>query len=173
MKNLSICFFYLACLGWCAGLIVHIISILGIYPGRYWWILHIGIIVVWIPFVRKLKNQTGYASREPAMARNLREFTQKYLHNAPKWLLFLAFAGFFYAFINFILFAISNPNQVATEGGKYVLSCKGTFIRYLSEQEFFSEKAKVVRGFSGHWLAFYGLAAAGLYPTTSSENKNE
>jgi hypothetical protein len=37
-------------------------------------------------------------------------------------------------------------------------------MRNITEQEYHHYKAATIRGFSGHWVAFYGLAAAVLYP---------
>ena len=59
--------------------------------------------------------------------------------------------------------------------GQYVLHNHGTLIRNITEQEYTAYKAAEVRGFSGHWLAFYGIATALLYPfnkETSANTKN-
>jgi len=40
----------------------------------------------------------------------------------------------------------------------------GTLIRIITEKEFHHYQANEIRGFSGHWLIFYGFAAAVLYP---------
>jgi len=43
--------------------------------------------------------------------------------------------------------------------GKYVLHNHGQVIRELSENEYEWQKAYILRGFSGHWMAFYLVPA--------------
>lgn len=49
----------------------------------------------------------------------------------------------------------------------------GQLIKTLTKQEYHHYKANELRGFSGHWLAFYGLAAAILFPFNGRQMNNE
>jgi hypothetical protein len=76
----------------------------------------------------------------------------------------LFWAGFYYAIVNFLVFMFSDPGTPAIKDGQYYLHTHGQWIRNITEQEYHHYKAATIRGFSGHWVAFYGLAAAVLYP---------
>jgi hypothetical protein len=82
----------------------------------------------------------------------------------PTWLAVLAIGGFLYAFLNFMLFMGSEIGTPDIEGGKYILQNHGQLIKTITEQEYHHFKANEMRGFSGHWIAFYGIAMAILYP---------
>jgi len=76
----------------------------------------------------------------------------------------IAAAGLFYAFVNFLLFMTMQNGTPAFKDGQYYLHNHGKLIRNITEQEYHHFKANLLRGFSGHWIAFYGIAAAVLYP---------
>lgn len=48
--------------------------------------------------------------------------------------------------------------------GKYVLQNHGNIIREITMEEYDAFQANELRGFSGHWMAFYAFAAGILYP---------
>jgi hypothetical protein len=50
------------------------------------------------------------------------------------------------------------------QNGQYILHNHGQFVRNLTEKEYHHYQANTLRGFSGHWIAFYGMAMAVLYP---------
>jgi hypothetical protein len=82
-------------------------------------------------------------------------------------------SGFFYAFINFAFFMIGNIGTPDIIDGKFVLHNHGRIIKNLTEQQYHHYKALELRGFSGHWIAFYGIATAVLYKFSGfSENVN-
>lgn len=58
----------------------------------------------------------------------------------------------------------SQPGSPEIQDGQYILQNHGKLIRTITEQEYHHYKANEVRGFSGHWLIFYGFSAALLYP---------
>ena len=82
----------------------------------------------------------------------------------PPWLAKIAIAGFFYAFINFGLFMLSDKGTPEIKDGHYFLQNHGQITRQITEKEYYHYKAGNLRGFSGHWIAFYGIAAAILFP---------
>jgi len=63
-----------------------------------------------------------------------------------------------------MLFAISQSGVPDIKNEQYILQNHGQLIRILTEQEYHHYKANEVRGFSGHWIAFYGIAMAVLFP---------
>ena len=132
---------------------VHIASLIGInvsqhIPGIF--LLHIGVFIVFIPFVLASQKTLG---RRPSWSQLGAVF--------PTWSLLATCILMLYVLINFALFSI------ATEGGspsivdgKYLLSNHGKLIRELSFAEFNAFKANEIRGFSGHWLLFYFVPCA-------------
>ena len=171
--------FYFALTGWTLGLLVHILSVADIdvtEKAPFIWLLHIGIFIVWLPVVLDLKNneelqaykQSGLANRMNSIA-----FFKIIFKDTPTWMAVIAVGGFLYAFINFALFFTSQVGTPEIKDGLYVLSNHGKLIRILTEQEYHHFKANEVRGFSGHWILFYGFATALLYKFSGLPKKTE
>jgi hypothetical protein len=157
--------FYFAAICWILGLIVHIQSLIGInvteqFP--YIWLLHVGIFVVWIPVVLDLNKNDEYREAQRNRANPLKSISIIF-KDVPQWLKILALVGFVYAIINFLLFMATQSGTPDFREGQYILHNRGEVIKILTEQEYHHYKANEVRGFSGHWLAFYGMAMALLY----------
>lgn len=133
--------FSMACLGWIASAIVHVTAISGAdLSDRYPFVmgLHAGIFVVWIPMLLSLKKDEAYNKfQQSGTIRKSNPFTlfKVLMKNAPPYMKLIAIAGFIYAPINFIL-QVAEPTIEMNTG----------------------------RLFSGHWIGFYGIAAAALYP---------
>jgi hypothetical protein len=169
-KTMKKFLFYFAFTAWTLGLIVHLLSLADIDitdKVPFVWVLHIGIIVVWIPTVLELKkNEELIAYRQSGMLNRMNPFGFFIIifRQTPTWLTIIAIGGFFYAIINFNLFMNSQLGNPDIKDGQYILENHGQLIKTLTEQEYHHCKANEVRGFSGHWLAFYGLAAAVLFP---------
>lgn len=157
-------------MGWTLGLIVHLLSLADFDitdKVPFIWVLHIGVFVVWFPTVLDLKkNEELKAYQQSRMLNKMNpfEFFKIILRQTPTWLTIIAVGGFFYAFINFMLFMTSQIGVPDIKDGQYILHNHGQLIKTLTEQEYHQYKANEVRGFSGHWLAFYGVAAAVLFP---------
>lgn len=143
-------FFYLACLGWLAGLIVHVATLFGYAPGGWVWALHIGIFVVWFPCVLRLQREGLLMNpkRDSHFSRRSFFSIHPMFKLAPRWMRVIAITCGIYALINFMWFVLHL--KISDTG----------------------ESPLTVRGFSGHWIAFYGAAAAGLYPR-SANRKSE
>ncbi len=162
--------FWVAVLGWTLGLIVHILSLADIDVTEripFVWILHLGIFVVWIPAILVLrKNEDLRKLQKSGLLTRMNPFGffKIIFKNVPRWLIVIAIVGFFYAIINFMLFVATQRGVPDIQNGQYVLQSHGTLIKTLTEQEYHHFKANEVRGFSGHWIAFYGIAMAVLFP---------
>jgi hypothetical protein len=122
-----------------AGLVlslwVHIGAVMGkrVAPEGMFWLLHMGIFVVWAPAVWIAKKKIGNMHRK--------DFWKATLKGSPEWLRYMVYVFGAYAIANFAYFM--------TETGTWN-GAKDT-------------PAVVWRGFSGHWMAFYSGAFAILY----------
>ena len=104
-------------------------------PGGNWvWALHIGIFVVWLPAVIVAKRAVRGAANS--------DFWKIVLSGCPHWVRYALYGLFGYTFINFMWFFTSGGMQPHPTGGTTPF---------------------MVRGFSGHWMIFYGAAFAILY----------
>ena len=169
-KSLTILFYFtLAC--WTASLIAHLTSISDfdlIEKFPFVWFLHIGIFIVAISaifIVRQLPEMQNQQIRSNPL-KVLKTLTQE----TPYWLIAIAVAGFIYAGINFSLFASSQIGSPEIKDGQFILQNHGQFIKTITEREYHHSQANIVRGFSGHWLAFYGIGLALLYPFKKRQN---
>lgn len=78
---------------------------------------------------------------------------------------------FAYAAINFFLTISANQMGVPGEvAGQPVLESHGRIIAHLTATEYESHRNILVRGFSGHWMLFYFVLAAALWPVNSTGN---
>ncbi len=167
---MKIALFWAAVTGWTLGLLVHILSIFDVdveskFP--YIWLLHIGIFVVWIPAILELKkNEKIKAFQSSGIRNRMRPIAlfKALCEGVPSWIVVIAVVGFYYAIVNFVMFIGSESGTPAVKDGHYYLDAHGQWIRDITEREYHHYKAAGIRGFSGHWVAFYGLAAAVLYP---------
>jgi hypothetical protein len=164
---------YIAGLGFILGLIVHIVSLFGIYLGEkipFIWVLHVGIFIVWLPAVLELRKNTELKQPNFGTMVNPFKFFGIIFKDTPKPVMIISVVFFFYAMINFFLFMQAGQGGVPDiMDGKYVIHNHGSIIKELTETEYFKMKANEIRGFSGHWMAFYGLAMGILWPKTDKQ----
>lgn len=141
IRPLLLPFIALSGVGLALSLIVHVCALLGIASplGELAWLLHAGILVVWLPAVLVIQPLT-------------REFKQKDLWRAalrgcPRWMRVMTYGFFGYALINFVVFLLMTSGR----GGAY-RDASGHLSR-----------------FSGHWMAFYSAALAIFYSARHAE----
>jgi hypothetical protein len=153
-KYVNALFGTLAALGLTASVVVHALAVLGhpvqdVVPGV--WGLHLGIFVVGLPTVFVLRKKRD--SNDPFA----------FMRGLPSWAVVLLVSLVVYAFINMsITFPSLIDGSAVVNDGQYVLVNKGAVIRPLTEDEFVRGRALMLRGFSGHWMVFYWVAAATL-----------
>ncbi len=141
-----------AAFGFLAALIVHAltfthIDLMALFP--YVWSLHIGIFVVFFPFIWSARKSLGAGAT-----------TKNLLAGFPRWASVAVIAVFVYAILNFaVFFYLSEGGVPDIKNGEFILHSHGRLIRHLSEDEYHVKKAYELRGFSGHWLLFYLLPA--------------
>jgi len=136
-------FTWLAGIGLAVSLWVHLGAVMGrrVAPEAFFWILHIGIFVVWFPAVLVAQRTAGNVNRKDSWKIVLR--------GTPEWMRYMVYGFFGYAVINFLLFVAKAPTG---SGGT-------------------NPPAVVWRGFSGHWMAFYFAALAILSSAASGEQE--
>ena len=99
------------------------------------WLLHIGIFAVWLPVVILSKSLNRSADGK--------DFWKAALAGCPKWMRYGISILFAYVVFNFVFFIATVPNRPKKPAG--------------------DAPPSVVRGFSGHWMIFYGAAVAIFY----------
>jgi len=164
-KNL----FYLAVAGWGCAVVVHGLAFVGIDVASFVpsvWLLHVGIFGVWIPAVLKMRRakalqQEKAVAGEPTSSGSVWK-------QAPLWLTVVAVAGMAYATVNFLAFSTS-AQSTGEEHGHYYTHNRGKDRHPISAQAYHRLQANDLRGFSGHWIGFYGLAMVILYPFKKPE----
>jgi len=130
-------FMVLSACGLALSIGAHVMALMGaaIPGGKLVWALHIGIFVVWLPAVLVSTQMTRYANRK--------DFWKVAVAGCPLWMRRAGYALFGYAILNFIVFMATTGSQPKQPVG--------------------DAPPSVVRGFSGHWMVFYGAAFAILY----------
>lgn len=115
------------------------------------------------------KPLNAYLLEQRAVGRgkgNLGTYLRLMFAQTPSWMVVLAAVGLVYAVVNFVApwenTAFVGGARLAD--GSYAVTNHGQVIRPLTYAEFLLGEAAEMRLFSGHWIAFYGVAAAMLYP---------
>ena len=137
-------FVCLSAVGLVVSLWVHLGAVMGrrVAPEAFFWILHVGIFVVWFPAIFVAQRLVGNVNRK--------DLWKVVLKDSPDWMRYMVYGFFGYAAVNFLFFMTKAPSG---GGGA-------------------SPPAVVWRGFSGHWMAFYSAALAILYSAARTENTN-
>jgi hypothetical protein len=137
-------FVCLSAIGLMVSLWVHLGAVMGrrVAPEAFFWMLHVGIFVVWFPAVFVAQALVGDTHR--------RDFWKVILKGSPDWIRYMVYGFFGYAVANFLFFMTKAP----TGGGGA------------------NPPAVVWRGFSGHWMAFYSAAFALLYSAARTEDRS-
>jgi hypothetical protein len=114
------------------------------------WLPHVGIFVVFIPFIFSARKVLG---AKPSLS-DIRALL-------PGWVILAGAALLIYVIINFAIFVVSTQGgSPLIQEGKYVLQNHGQLIREISQAEYTTFQANELRGFSGHWLVFYFIPFA-------------
>jgi hypothetical protein len=134
----------LAAIGLALSVLSHIEALLGLQGplGDYEMLLHFGIFVVWLPAILVSTQLTRDFKRK--------DFWKAALRGCPPWMKYMVYGFFGYALLNFIVFLVNAPPK----GGFGPIS------------------PTVVRGFSGHWMAFYSAAMALLYSAAHVKDRD-
>ncbi len=140
MKLLLFPFTIIAGAGFLLSLAAHLLALNGksLPVGGWIWMLHVGIFAVWLPaiLINRRKGQNSLRKEDLGRAMN----------GAPRWMRGTLLVVFVYALFNFALFMGSTIGQ--SRGHKKDRS---------------PAPPAVIRGFSGHWMVFYGAAFVTFY----------
>lgn len=168
--------FYFAALGWGLSLIIHLSALAGIDVSEnipFIWLLHVGIFAVWLPVVLELRKEQDVQNGSFLSRMNPLAFYKNTFKGTPSVLIIIGVTGFIYAMINILLFMQSQTGVPTVKDGQYILHNHGQLIKTLTEAEYHQYKANEVQGFSGHWIAFYGMAMAVLFRFIKPVDKDE
>lgn len=129
-------FMVLAAVGLALSVVAHGMALAGLQlpGGQMVWMLHVGIFVVWLPTILVAYGATRYANRK--------DFWKVALAGCPAWMRRALYMLFAYGVFNFIIFMFGTGHDLHPSG---------------------DAPPSIVRGFSGHWMIFYGAAFATLY----------
>jgi hypothetical protein len=138
-------FIGLSAVGFMLSLWVHFGAVAGrrVAPAPLFWILHLGIFVVWFPAVMAGQRQAGNLKRK--------DFWKVVLKGSPNWVRYLVYGFLGYAVLNFMYFFFQPPT--GNDDGA-------------------NPPALVWRGFSGHWMVFYLAALAILYSAARQHSQS-
>jgi len=112
------------------------------------WLLHIGIFVVFLPYVFASRKMLG---ARPTLALIRTQF--------PDWVVMIGLCLFAYTIANFVLFLLAVPGNPEIQEGKFLLVNHGRVLRELTADEYAALRTQHIRGFSGHWMFFYFVPA--------------
>lgn len=135
----------LSAIGFVISLWVHIEALLGrpVAPFGYFWMLHVGIFVVWFPALLVTQKRTGNVQRK--------DFLESALKGSPKWMLYLVYVVGAYAAVSCLLFMMHAPQSKPP--GK------------VSPGEDWA-------GFSAVWIEFYLTAFVLLYSAARADSSS-
>jgi hypothetical protein len=167
-------FLIIAIIGFCFSVVAHVLTFFveAMAQMSHVWPLHLGIFVVFIPMVvmqQRWSTQITSDAAQFATPRNQRPITVNSFQFVPRWIKALLGLCFAYAILNFILFAGTDIVRERREGkiserdGRHVLVKNREVVREVTDAEYQENQLRIARGFSGHWMLFYGVAAVGLY----------
>jgi hypothetical protein len=128
-------FIAISVIGLVLSLWVHLGAVMGrqAAPAELFWILHVGVFVVFLPAALAGSRIAGKVDRK--------YYWKLALKHSPEWMRYMMYGFFGYSIVNFLFFLTKAPNGSSGP----------------------NPPAVVWRGFSGHWMAFYSAAFAILY----------
>lgn len=163
--------FYFAITGWILAIIAHLFSLADFDitdKVPFVWILHVGCIIVLFPTVINRKKYDDPSDFKESVMLEKRYDVGLYSissRHTPNWMRLITIGGLIYAFFNFMLFMSWPSGSPEIQNGNYVLFDHGEILKTLTKQEYHHYKANEIRGVSGHWIAFYGIAISLLFPS--------
>lgn len=139
----------IALVGFFLALLVHTLTLARIdvssrFP--YVWSLHVGMFLVWIPFI--LFERKRFRTQRMELG--------EIMSGLPTWASVFVAVVFAYSILNFFLRAhLSGGGNADIVDGRYVLSSHAHILAHLTENEYHLHRSFEVRMFSGLWFTFY------------------
>ena len=136
MRILAYPFLLVAAAGFLLSFTAHVLALFGkaMPGGGLVWMLHVGIFVVWFSAILFSKRKLQNVPSQKQM--------NALLGDCPLWMRRAVKILFAYAIVNFFLFMASTMGHPRPTG---------------------TAPPAVIRGFSGHWMIFYGVAFVTFY----------
>lgn len=136
MRILAYPLMLVAAAGFLLSFTAHVLALFGraMPGGGLVWMLHVGIFLVWFPAILFSKRKLQNVPRQKQM--------NALLAGSPVWMRRAVSVLFVYAIVNFLLFMASTMGHPKPTG---------------------TAPPAVIRGFSGHWMIFYGVAFVTFY----------
>lgn len=167
---------YSAVAGLILAILVHGISLFGFDIQEFFpfvWGLHILVFVSFVPTLILMMEWPG-PEGEPGKFRGRRKLSLKMIKehtgNVPSWFKYLVPLLFLYALLNFVFFTgASEGGGPGMVDGVHVIQNHGEIIRTITEEEYHLKKANELRGFSGHWMAFFSFSLLICWPFERKE----
>jgi hypothetical protein len=140
-----------------ASVSVHVLSLIPgtVLPFDGCALLHLGAmaavfaVIIHTRSVRRRANAAGMQGKR---------ITDLLMRSTPRLFTRIEAFLFFYVIFNFVYFVITHEGTPRIRDNKYVLMHKSTHLRDLTEEEYHEYTRRELRGMSGHWLLFSGLA---------------
>ena len=124
----------------------------------------------WLVAILKLVGDPEVREHQKNKSKNPLTFFKIIFKGTPIAIQLLAGASFIFAMVSFAYLMYSQPGVVSVIDGKKVLHNHGDIIKELTEQEYIEALAIESRQFVGHYLAFFGVGTAILWPEKNGEN---
>jgi Protein of unknown function (DUF3592) len=126
-------FVWLSAIGLVVSLWIHIGALMGHGVPSAFWVLHVGIFIVWFPAVLVAQRLVGNTNRK--------DFWKAVLKGSPDWVRYMMYVLFAYEFVTFMI----SMGQ-SSSGIRHTTTSVADW-----------------RGFSSLWMVFYSAAFAILY----------
>lgn len=165
-------FFLLAITGWLTSLYIHLNAAIehkDVTNGTpYMIILHLGVFIVFGTAILHARKKDGFKTDPQTAKRTAALNIKKLFKSTPVWLKVIAGISFIYAFVNFFLFLESGQKIVDEPTTEELLRNVEDTLNEEKPEDFL-----MIRMFSGHWMAFYSVAAAILFPTRAEKEQRD
>jgi hypothetical protein len=114
--------------------------------------------------ILKLVRDPEVREHQKSKSRNPLTFFKVIFKGTPIWIQVLAGISFIFAMVSFAYLMYTQPGVVDIIDGKKVLHNHGDIIEELNDEEYREALAIQSRQSLGHYLAFFGVGTAILWP---------
>lgn len=125
----------------------------------------------WMVTIFKLVRDPKVKEHQKSKSMNPITFFKVIFNGTPVWVIVIAVASWIFGMISFAYLMNYQPGIVDIIDGKKVLQNHGSIIKELSNEEYKEALAIQSRQFIGHYLVFFGVGTAILWPDNSDKNK--